>query len=91
MYQKLMNIKLKYYKNEFYKIIIEIIPEENKYGKFINIDNENIKSSIHIYFNDNKEEIKRDYIGKNDNVTKIKIIIDNKIKSLSHLFFMQMH
>ena len=36
-YQKLMNKKLIDYKREYSKIEIEIIPEENKYGKFINI------------------------------------------------------
>ena len=86
-YQKKMKIKLKDYKNEFSKIVIEIIPEEKKYGKFITVDNKHIKSNIHIYFNDNKEEIERKYIEKNDNVKKIKIIINNKIKSLSKLFY----
>ena len=37
MYQKMMNINLKFYKNEFSKIEIEIIPKENAFGKFINI------------------------------------------------------
>ena len=86
-YQKLMNIKLKDYKNEFSKIEIEIIPEENIYGRFIKFYNQNIKSNIHIYFNDNnKEEIKRNMVNANDNVTKIKIIIDYKIKSLNRFF-----
>ena len=86
-YQKLMNIKLKDYKNEFSKIEIEIIPEENIYGRFIKFYNQNIKSNIHIYFNDNnKEEIKRNKVNANDNVTKIKIIIDYKIKSLNRFF-----
>ena len=37
MCQKMMNINLKFYKNEFSKIEIEIIPKENAFGKFINI------------------------------------------------------
>ena len=40
----------------------------------------------HIYFNDNKEEIKRNYLNENDNVSKIKIIIDYQVKSFMYLF-----
>jgi len=82
-YQKLMNIKLEDYKNEFFKIEIEVIPKENSYGKFINAD---LNKSIHIYFNDNEKEIKKKKITKKDNVKKIKIIFDNKIKSLAWFF-----
>ena len=39
-----------------------------------------------LYFNNNKEEIKRNYLNKNDNVEKLKIIIDNQIKSFEGLF-----
>ena len=81
-YQKLMNIKLKDYKNKFSKIEIEIIPKENTYGKFINIYSQIIKPNIHIYFNDSKEETNKNEITKDDKVTKIKIIIDYKAKSL---------
>ncbi len=80
-YQKLMKIKLKDYKNEFSKIEIEIIPKENTYGKFINFS-----KNIQIYFNDNKKEIEKRKITKDDKVTKIKIIINHNIKSLSDLF-----
>ena len=58
----------------------------DKYGKFINISEEDEKY-YHIYFNDNKEEIKRKNINKNDEVRKIKIIIDSEIKSFSKLFY----
>ena len=85
-YQKLMDKKIIDYKIIFSKIEIEIIPKENTYGKFINISNKNIQSNYLIYFNDNKEEIKRKYITKEDCVTKIKIIINHKITSLSGLF-----
>ena len=81
--QKLMNIKLKDYKYEFLNIEIEVIPKENKYGQFINFLNEN----IHIYFNDDNEEIKKKEITKDDKVTKIKIILNQKIISLSQLFY----
>ena len=47
-YQKLMNKNLKSYENEFFKIIIEIIPKENMYGSFINIK-KNIRKNVHIY------------------------------------------
>ena len=65
-------------------IEIEIIPNINKYGKFINYY---INKFFHIYFNDNKEEIKNKYyIEKEDKVTKIKIIIDYQVKSFKELF-----
>ena len=86
-YQKVMGKKLKDYKNEFLKIVIEIIPKENLYGKFINISNKNIRENIHIYFNDSQEEIKREIINEDDIVTKIKIIMNHKVKSLSELFY----
>ena len=86
IYQKMMKIKLKDYKNQFSKIEIEIIPEKNIYDNFINVANKIIKENVHIYFNNDKEEIKRSLITKDDNVTKIKIIINHKIKSLSKFF-----
>ena len=68
-------------------IEIEIIPTKDQYGKFINI-NENDKLYYHIYFNDNKEEIKNKYyIEEEDKVTKIKIIIDYQVKSFKGLFY----
>ena len=65
---------------EYCEIEIEIIPKKDKYGKFINI-NENDKLYYHIYFNDNKKEIKNKYeIYEEDKVKKIKIIIDYQVK-----------
>ena len=82
--QKRLDIDINDYKNEYSKIEIEIIPIENNYAFFINyITN---KSYFHIFINDNKEELKRNYIIKNDNAKKIKVILDNKIKSFSRLF-----
>ena len=70
----------------FTPIEIEIIPTKGKYGKFIDIK-ENDKLYYHIYFNDNKEEIKNKYeIYEEDKVTKIKIIIDYQVKSFKYLF-----
>ena len=56
-------------------IIIELIPcklsqDEEKVFFAINCD----QNYRHIYFNDNKEEIERDYFTKDDNVEKIKIV-----------------
>jgi len=81
-YQTLMKIKLKDYINEFSKIVIEIITKKNEYGKFIKF-----RENAQIYFNDNEEDIKWKNIIKNDNVTKIKIVLNHKIKSLSKLFY----
>ena len=58
-YQKMMKKKLKDYKYESFKIVIEIIPKENLYGKFISISKD-----IHIYFNDSQKEIKKKYLIK---------------------------
>ena len=51
IYQKMMKIKLKDYKNQFSKIEIEIIPEKNIYDNFINVANKIIKENVYIYFN----------------------------------------
>ena len=89
--QNRINLRVKNYKEyseTFTPIEIEIIPTKDEYGKFINI-NENDKLYYHIYFNDNKEEIKNKYkINKKDKVTKIKIIIDYQVKSFKKLFYL---
>ena len=83
--QNRMNLSVKDYK-EYCEIEIEIIPKKDEYGKFIYIK-EKDKLYYHIYFNDNKEEIKNKYeIYQNDKVKKIKIIIDDEVKSLEKLF-----
>ena len=61
-----INITIKDYKeySEIYSSIeLEIKPVNNKYGKFINIDKKK-EIYYHIYFNDNKEEIKRNHLKK---------------------------
>ena len=84
-----MNISIKDYieiYSEIYSSIeIEIKPVIDKFGKFIkfNKDNENY---IHINYNDDKEEIKRNYLKEKEIVTKIKIIIDYQVKSFERLF-----
>ena len=85
--QNILNITIKDYKNyfeAFTPIEIEIKPMKNKFGKFIN--NEGEESYYHIYFNDNKKETKINYISKENNVSKIKIIIDYQVKSFKRLF-----
>ena len=52
-----LEISIDNYK-KFSQIEIEITPEENKYGKFINI-NKNEDIYFHIYFNDGTKEIKK--------------------------------
>ena len=44
------------------------------------------KEYYHIYFDDKKEENKRNYIKKEDKVNIIKIIIDYQVKSFQELF-----
>ena len=87
-----INININDYKefSELYSSIeIEIMLVNNKYGRFINIEDIEEKY-YHIYFNNNKEEIKRKYINKDKEIKKIKIIkiiIDHQIKSFEGLFF----
>ena len=84
--QNKLNMGKKYYK-DFFQIEIKIIPVQpvTKYiNTFINIHSN--KSYYHIYFNDEKEEIKRNYYHINDKVTKIKILIDYEVKIFLGLF-----
>ena len=86
-----LDISLKDYIKTHYEIEIEIIPiEKEKLPKeeniFINYNKEDI-SYFHIYLNNNySQEIKRNYITKKDNANKIRIIIEEKIKSFKDLF-----
>ena len=75
----------KEYSEKYSSIEIEIKPVNNKYGKFINIKEED-KKYYHIYFNNKEEEIKRNYINKDEDIKIIKIIIDYKIESFENLF-----
>ena len=89
--QKRLKINIQNYKeySEYLQIFspieIEVIPIKNKYGKFININEKD--PLYHIYFNDDKEEIKKNTLDKDDKVSKIKIIIDHQEKSLACLFY----
>ena len=83
--QNKLNISEKNYK-QFNDIEIEITPKINEYGIFINILNEKEKSYYHIYFNDGKEEIKKNKFKKCDKIQKIKIIINPRVSSFRKLF-----
>ena len=89
-YNKLIQNKLDIgiidYKKYYEQIEIELIPinKKNK-NYFIKIKNK-YKSYYHIYFNNDKNEKTQNYFNKNDNITKINIILDNEIKSFERLF-----
>ena len=87
--QEKLNISLNDYKKES-KIIIELFPinlgKSNNENIFLNYLKEEDKPYYHIYFNDNENEVKKNIFKKEENITKIKIIIDNEIYSLKGLF-----
>ena len=89
--QQRLNININNYKEyseKYSSIEIEIIPTPNKYDNFIYFENEDDEKYYHIYFNNNKEkEIKRTFLKKDDNVSKINIIIDYQIESFTNLFY----
>ena len=83
-----INININNYKeySEIYSPIeIEIKLISNGNGNFINIDKNN-EQYYHIYFDNNKKEIKRNYINNNEQVKTIKIIIDYQVISFEKLF-----
>ena len=89
---KRININIndyKEYSEKYTSIEIEIKPCSNKLGKFINIKGED-EIYYHIYFNNNEEEIKRNYIkGIDKGIDAIKIInikIDYQVKTFEDLF-----
>ena len=73
------------YSEKYSSIEIEIKPVINKCGKFINIKDEK-KIYYHLYFNNNKEGIKKTELNKEDTVSKINITIDYQIESFFELF-----
>ena len=83
--QRRLGVDITQYKM-FAVIEIELIPAKNKYGKFININNQEEEQYFHIYFNDSNEEINRNYLLENEKIDKIKIIIDFKVTSFYELF-----
>ena len=80
-----INSYIKY--SELYSSIeIELIPSKNKSGKFMKKLNKEEELYYHIYFNDSKEETKTNIIKKNENISKIKIIINHQVMSFEDLF-----
>ena len=67
-------------------IVIEIVPAQNIYGKFINIINEKDKKYFNIYFNDKNEKIERTFLYKNEKVQNIKIKINPNMINFTRLF-----
>ena len=85
MAQKKVNIGLKDY-IELSKVEIEIIPVKNRSGIFINIPYKIYESYYHIYFNDSIEETKRNKLNENDDIWKIKVVIDRQMTTYFNLF-----
>ena len=82
--QERLDITIKDYKYYYETLEIGIIPVKDKYGKFINIGDK--KECYHIIFDDRGEEINRNYLTEEDEVSKIRILIDPEVKSLKNLF-----
>lgn len=83
-----LNIKKIDYINFSERVIIDLYPRnrlDRGQHPFINI-NENKRQYFHIYFDDNITEENRTYITENDRVNRIRIIIENEIKSFAKLF-----
>ena len=75
----------KKYSEKYSSIEIEIKAVNNEYDKFINYKNEDEKY-YHIYFDNKKEEIKRNYINEDEDIKIIKIKIDYQVESFERLF-----
>ena len=73
------------YSQTYSSIEIELIIKDNEYGQFINIPYKE-KEYYHIYFNNLKDEFKRNYLNEDEKVKMIKIKIDYQVKSLENLF-----
>ena len=82
--QKRLNININDYR-EYSEVEIELKFVYNKYGKFINISNED-KEYYHIYFDNSNKEIKRNYLEENEEVKMIKIIIDYQVNHFLDYF-----
>ena len=88
--QKKLSISIENYIEYYYQTEIEIIPteimdEENENKQlFINLNED--KSLYHIFINDDREELRRNFLWTNEKVSKIKIFIDNKTEIKSELF-----
>ena len=89
--QSKFDLDLNSYKDYYEQIEIEIIPNINfKYASsknyFINIKR-GYKCYYHIYINNNSyKQYRKTYFTEKDDIYKIKVIIDNEIKSFENLF-----
>ena len=86
--QKELDLSIKDY-ILFSQIEIELKIDPNLCSKDKNIfikEYPNLKNLFHFYFNDDKKETKKNYINKNENISKIKIIIDYNVTTLDELF-----
>jgi len=84
--QKRLNISINEYKDYYLSIENELKIADNKFGKFINISNDE-KEYYRIYFNNSKEEITKNYLEDKNKPNLIQIIINNKVKSFKKLFY----
>ena len=84
--QNKLNLDINDFK-ECSAIEIELILIPNIYGVFIKEINKEDESKYHVYFNNNHEEIKRNYITEEDKVKKINIRINYQVNSLNDLFY----
>ena len=83
--QAKLNMSINDYINYYKQTVIEIIPKkEDKKIYFIN--REGGKKFFHIYFNDSKEEVNRNYIEAHENISKIIVKIDKEINSFFRIF-----
>ena len=89
--QKRLHLSINDYKDYFQiysPIELELTIIKDKYGKFINISDNNLEH-CHIYFDNAKIELKRknrNYLKKKEKVKTIRIILDYQIKSFKNLF-----
>ena len=86
--QNLFKFTISNYKefSQIYSSIeIELNLIDNPKEKFINISEKN-KEYYHIYFNNSKVEIKRNYLNESEKVNIIKIKIDYQVKSFEKMF-----
>ena len=86
--QKKLNLEFDDFKDyaKFYSTIdIELKLIDNGTGRFINFIHRK-NNYYHIYFDNSKEEIKRNYLKENEKIKKIRIQIDFQVESFIGLF-----
>ena len=84
--QNELDIGINDYKKYYEEVEIEIIPNNEYYeSSFINIPPDNCQY-YHVYINDEKNESEKKDFNKEDNIKKVKMVIDKEIKDFDHLF-----